>query len=60
MDKTIYIGSRKHDNKGDVCDCKKDDIEELYNLLKPIMEMDMRNYEDYMCDNWYKKDSRWE
>lgn len=60
-DKTIYIGSRQYDNKkGDCCDCDKDDIEDLYNLLKPIIDIDLRNYEDYMCDDWYRKDSRWE
>lgn len=60
-DKTIYIGSRKYDGKyGDCCDCEQDDIEELYNLLKPIIDVDMRNYEDYMCDDWYRKDYRWE
>ena len=44
----------------DCCDCDDDDIDELYNLLKPIMDIDMRNYEDYMCDDWYRKDGRWE
>ena len=38
----------------------EDDIEELYSLLKPIIDIDLRNYEDYMCDDWYRKDSRWE
>ena len=41
-------------------DCDVDDVEELYNLLKPIIDIDLRNYEDYMCDDWYRKDSRWE
>lgn len=60
-DETIYIGSRAiNDLKGDVCDCEEDDIDELYNLLEPIMSMDMRNYEDYLADDWYQKDSRWE
>lgn len=61
MDKTIYIGSKQYDGKkSDCCDCDEDDVEELYSLLKPIMDIDLRNYEDYMCDDWYKKDSRWE
>ena len=61
MDKTIYIGSKQYDNKKiDCCDCEADDVEELYNLLKPIIDIDLRNYEDYMCDDWYRKDSRWE
>ena len=61
MDKTIYTGSRQYDNKkSDCCDCDEDDIEELYTLLKPIIDIDLRNYEDYMCDDWYRKDGRWE
>lgn len=60
-DKTIYIGSQQYDGKqSDCCDCGQSDVEELYGLLKPIMEADMRNYEECLCDNWYKKDSRWE
>ena len=43
MDKTIYIGSRQYDNKkSDCCDCEEDDIEELYNLLEPIMSKEDR------------------
>jgi hypothetical protein len=61
VDKTIYIGSRQYNNKqSDCCNCEQDDIEELYNLLKPIIDIDMCNYEEYKCDDWYRKDSRWE
>lgn len=61
IDKTIYIGSDAYDGKrSDCCDCEADDVEELCNLLKSIIDIDLRNYEDYMCDDWYKKDSRWE
>lgn len=61
MNKTIHIGSRQYNSKKRDCfDCDKADIEELYNLLKPIIDVDLRNYEDYMCDEWYKKDDRWE
>lgn len=60
-DKTIYIGSRAvNDLKGDVCDCDENDVDELYNLLKPIINMDLKNYEEYLSDDWYQKDSRWE
>lgn len=60
MDKTIYIGSQQYDNKrSDCCDCEADDIEELYNILKPIMDVDIRNYEEYCYDPWYGKDDRW-
>ena len=60
-DETIYIGSRSVDNLwSDVCDCEEDDIDELYNLVEPTINIDMRNYEDYLSDDWYRKDSRWE
>lgn len=59
IDKTIYIGSLQNKNS-DCCECEVDDVDELYNLLKPIINIDIRNYEEYMCDDWYKKDSRWE
>lgn len=60
-DEAIYIGSRANDNlSGDVCDCEEDDVDDLYNILEPIMNIDMRNYEEYMADDWYRKDSRWE
>lgn len=53
---TIYIGSQQYDNRrSDCCDCEADDVEELYSLLKPIIDINLRNYEEYMCDDWYKK-----
>ena len=59
-DKTIYVGSRQYDNTlSECCECYQDDIEELYNILKPIIDVDMRNYEEYCCDHWYGKDDRW-
>ena len=61
LDKTIYIGGRANDNAAyDWRYCNWDDIDELYGILEPIMNMDMRNYEEYIADDWYKRDSRWE
>ena len=61
MDKTIYIGSGQYNGKqSECCECHPNDIEELYNILKPIMDVDMRNYEEYRCDPWCGKDDRWE
>ena len=37
----------------------KEDTIELWSLLKEDIEIDQRNYEEYMCDDWYKRDSRW-
>lgn len=61
LDKTIYIGSRQHDGRrSDCCDCNNGDREELYNLLFPIIQSDLANHEEYMCDDSYDRDSRWE
>lgn len=60
-DELIYIGSRaNNDMSGDCCDCEEDDVDDLYGVLEPTMNMDIRNYEEYMADDWYRKDSRWE
>ena len=58
LDKTIYIGSRTNKTLqgkqcGETCCCDEDDIEELYNLLKPIMECDMQNYKSYKDKSWF-------
>lgn len=62
MDNTIYIGSQQYDNRqSDCCVCQQDDIEELCSLLKPTINYDLRNYDEYLCNNdYYEKDSRWE
>lgn len=60
-DETIYIGSCVDDGTSyGWKHCNDDDIDELYGILEPIMNMDMRNYEEYIADDWYKKDDRWE
>lgn len=60
-DKTIYVCSSQYKNQINTSyECNADDVEELYNILKPIMDVDMQNYEEYCCDPWYGKDDRWE
>ena len=47
--------------KSDVTDIDdEEDTTELWSLLKEDIDIDQRNYEEYMCDDWYKRDSRWE
>lgn len=60
-DKIIYIcSSQYNDKQSEYIQCNEEDVEELYNLLKPIINIDLRNYEEYICNSdWYKKDSRW-
>ena len=36
-----------------------EDREELYEAVKDQIDADLRNYEEYMCDDWYHRDSRW-
>lgn len=44
----------------DIYDVIGEDLIELGSLLQEDIEIDLRNYEEYKCDDWYKKDSRWE
>lgn len=37
-----------------------EDVVELAHLLEEEIVVDLRNYEEYKCDDWYKKDDRWE
>ena len=39
----------------------KDDLKELLDILQEGVNLNMRNYEEYICNSdYYKKDSRWE
>ena len=49
---TIYIGSRRYDDmQSDCCECEDDDMEELFEVLKPIIDADMVNYEEKICND---------
>ena len=37
----------------------EEDLKELRTILQETVDLDMRNYEEYMCDDGYKRDSRW-
>lgn len=60
-DNTMTVTS-KTENKlnSDVADIEEEDLKELLSLLQEDVDLDMRNYEEYKCNDWYKKDSRWE
>lgn len=53
------VSETKDVSQFDVYDICGEDLIELTFLLKEDIDMDLRNYEDYKCDDWYKKDSRW-
>lgn len=59
-DNSMTVTSRT-DNKlnSDVDDINEDDIEELLAILQPIVDSDLRNYEEYMCNDDLHRDSRW-
>lgn len=44
----------------DCTEIDEKDKEELMGILQDFIEQDKRNWEEYLCDDWYKKDSRWE
>lgn len=54
-------GSTNSNNtKSDVVDLEQEDLDEAFEVLKEIIRLDKRNYEDYLADStYYKKDSRW-
>lgn len=60
IDNSMSIGS-KTDNKlkSDITDMDEEDVKELLPLLQEEVDSDLRNYEDYMCDDGYPRDSRW-
>ena len=46
--------------KSDVTDIdNEEDLQELLFILQKDVDLDLKNYEDYICDDGYKKDSRW-
>lgn len=62
-DDYITVTSKKPDSRFQTCDCVEveyEDREELMAILQEFIDIDKRNWEDYLCDDWYKKDSRWE
>ena len=44
----------------DVAEIDAADFEELMIILNEFIEQDKSNWKEYCCDDWYKKDSRWE
>ena len=65
----IHVFSKDHitvtssNSKFQMSDCANisdEDICELMYVLQEDICMDQRNWEDYLCDDWFKKDSRWE
>ena len=59
-DKSIFIRNKSNDGLNiRSTDTYDEDYEELLTILQENIDIDLRNYEDYMCDEWYKRDSRW-
>lgn len=59
-DKSLSISGVKEDGNGTKqYVCHEEDREKLYEAVKDQISADLRNYEEYMCDDWYHRDSRW-
>ena len=59
-DKSFIVTSS--DKNGDVENAhtgNDDDREDLYEAVKDQISADLRNFEEYMCDDWYHRDDRW-
>lgn len=54
------IGETENASQFGSCDIHGEDLAELISLLKEDIEMDLINYEEYKCNDDYKKDSRWQ
>ena len=53
------VGETEDKSQFGACDICGEDLAELVSLLKADIEIDLKNYEEYVCDDWYRKDSRW-
>lgn len=57
----IFVNSHTYDKKyAECCDCDENDIEELYSILKSFIDIDMINWNEYIADDFYTRDDRWE
>lgn len=59
IDNSMTIGSKNEKLQADITDMEEEDVNELLPLLQKDIEMDLRNYEEYMCNDIYPRDTRW-
>lgn len=55
----ITVTTEKDDFLSDVADIDSEDFNELMGILQEFIDKDQSNWEEYLCDDWYRKDSRW-
>ena len=58
-----YITVTSSNSKFQMSDCasiEDEDTYELMYILQEFINRDQRNWEEYLCNDWYKKDDRWE
>lgn len=59
-DNSMTVASKTENKlKSDVVDIDEEDSKKLLYLLQEDVDMDLTNYEEYICNDIYKKDSRW-
>jgi hypothetical protein len=55
----ITVGSENEKLQADIADMEEEDENELLPLLQEEIEIDLRNYEEYLCNDIYPRDARW-
>lgn len=56
----VTVTSHKTNKETDVAEIDVEDREELMVILNEFIEQDKSNYEEYLCNDLYRKDDRWE
>ena len=60
INNSITVGSKANNmSLSDITDMEEEDENELLPLLQEEIDLDLRNYEEYMCNDIYPRDTRW-
>lgn len=58
-DNSMTVGSRNEKLQADIADMEEEDENELLPLLQEEIDLDLRNYKEYLCNDIYPRDTRW-
>ena len=59
IDNSMTVGSRNEKLQADIADIEEEDVNKLLPLLKREIDIDLRNYDEYLCNDIYPRDTRW-
>lgn len=61
LEKRIAIGNRRKKHSiWNIHPCAADDVDELYHILEPVMNLDMIWYDEYLAESdYYTPSERW-